>query len=134
MSGAGPASHSVKSEPSFLTSSLLESASYSAVILAGGEGIRLSPHLQKLYGFHVPKQFCPLFGGKTLLEETMRRVSLLVTPSQTITVLKDPKRLAAISSSRNHILGGNQIVPGSQSFPSTANPEQTIAKAFQAGR
>jgi mannose-1-phosphate guanylyltransferase len=87
MSGAWTASHSVNSEPSFLTSSLLDSANCSAVILAGGEGIRLSSLTREVYGYHVPKQFCPLFGGKTLLEETMRRVSLLVPPSRITTVL-----------------------------------------------
>lgn len=87
MTGAGTAGSSVKSEPTFLTSSALEDSKYSAVILAGGEGKRLSSFTQKLYGHHLPKQFCPLFGGKTLLEQTMRRVSLLVPLSQTIIVL-----------------------------------------------
>jgi mannose-1-phosphate guanylyltransferase len=87
MSGAGTAGRGVKSEPSFLTSSARENPSYSAVILAGGEGERLSSFTRERYGHHLPKQFCPLFGGKTLLEQTMRRVSLVVPPSQTITVL-----------------------------------------------
>jgi mannose-1-phosphate guanylyltransferase len=86
MSGAGTGSHGLNSEPPILTSTSLD-PEYSAVILAGGEGIRLSTFTRKIYGYHVPKQFCPLFGGKTLLEETMRRVSLLVPPSRTITVL-----------------------------------------------
>jgi mannose-1-phosphate guanylyltransferase len=84
MSGAGTPSRNVKSEPPFLTSS---NNGCAAVILAGGEGVRLSSFTRELYGHHLPKQFCPLFGGKTLLEETMRRVSLFVPPSQTITVL-----------------------------------------------
>jgi mannose-1-phosphate guanylyltransferase len=61
--------------------------SYAAVILAGGEGVRLSSFTRRIFGYHLPKQFCPLFDGKTLLEQTMRRVSILVPPSQTITVL-----------------------------------------------
>ena len=60
---------------------------YAAIILAGGDGIRLSSFTQKIFGYHLPKQFCPLFEGKTLLEQTMRRVSLLVPLSQTMTVL-----------------------------------------------
>jgi mannose-1-phosphate guanylyltransferase len=87
MPGAVTAKHSLQSEPPILTSTARENAHYSAVILAGGEGLRLSSFTQKLYGYHVPKQFCPLFGGKTLLEQTMRRVSLVVPRSQTITVL-----------------------------------------------
>jgi mannose-1-phosphate guanylyltransferase len=60
---------------------------YAAVILAGGDGVRLSSFTRKVYGYHLPKQFCPLFEGQTLLGQTMRRVSLLVPLSQAITVL-----------------------------------------------
>ncbi len=42
---------------------------YAAVILAGGDGIRLSAFTRKIFGHHLPKQFCPLFEGKTLLEQ-----------------------------------------------------------------
>jgi mannose-1-phosphate guanylyltransferase len=57
------------------------------VILAGGEGVRLSSFTREVFGYHLPKQFCPLFEGKTLLEQTMLRVSLLFPPARTITVL-----------------------------------------------
>lgn len=64
-----------------------DDANYAAVILAGGEGIRLSAFTREIFGYHLPKQFCPLFDGKTLLEQTMRRVSMLVPSPQTIMVL-----------------------------------------------
>jgi mannose-1-phosphate guanylyltransferase len=64
-----------------------EGASHAAVILAGGDGIRLSAFTRQAFGYHIPKQFCPLFEGETLLEQTKRRISLLIPPSQTITVL-----------------------------------------------
>jgi mannose-1-phosphate guanylyltransferase len=60
---------------------------YAAVILAGGDGVRLSSFTQKVFGYHLPKQFCPLFEGETMLERTMRRVSLVVHPARTVTVL-----------------------------------------------
>ena len=50
---------------------------YAAVILAGGDGVRLSSFTRKVFGYHLPKQFCPLFEGETLLDRTMRRVSLV---------------------------------------------------------
>jgi mannose-1-phosphate guanylyltransferase len=59
-----------------------------AVILAGGDGIRLGSFIQKIFGRHIPKQFCPLFEGVTLLEQTLRRTALLVPPAQTITIVK----------------------------------------------
>ena len=66
---------------------LQSDANYAAVILAGGEGIRLSALTREIFGYHLPKQFCPLFDGKTLLEQIMRRVSMLVPSAQTIIVL-----------------------------------------------
>ena len=92
MPGAGSTSHDGKPEPSFLTSSNFDDAKYAALILAGGDGVRLSAFTREVFGYHLPKQFCPMFEGKTLLEQTIRRVSLLVPPSQTLTVLNRAHR------------------------------------------
>jgi mannose-1-phosphate guanylyltransferase len=67
--------------------SKLEIDSLAAIILAGGNGTRLLSLTRKATGRDTPKQFCPLLGNKTLLEETRRRVALAVPPSRTITVL-----------------------------------------------
>jgi mannose-1-phosphate guanylyltransferase len=45
----------------------------SAIILAGGDGVRLRPLTRRLAGDDRPKQFCALLGGETLLEQTRRR-------------------------------------------------------------
>jgi mannose-1-phosphate guanylyltransferase len=58
-----------------------------AIILAGGDGVRLSPFTRRIFGYQLPKQFCPWFEGETLLEQTMRRVSIVAPLSRTITVL-----------------------------------------------
>jgi mannose-1-phosphate guanylyltransferase len=92
MRGAGTASFNGKSQPLFLTTSHFDDSNYSAVILAGGDGVRLSSYTREVYGYHLPKQFCPLFEGETLLEKTMRRVSRLVPPAQTLTVLNRAHR------------------------------------------
>jgi mannose-1-phosphate guanylyltransferase len=75
-----------------LKNSCFDDCNYAAVILAGGDGVRLSSFSREVFGYHLPKQFCPLFEGKTLLEQTMYRVSLLVPPSQTLTVLNRAHR------------------------------------------
>ena len=92
MRGAGTATFNGKSVPHFFTASYFDDSNYSAVILAGGDGVRLSSYTREVYGYHLPKQFCPLFEGETLLEQTMRRVSILVPPSQTLTVLNRAHR------------------------------------------
>ena len=43
------------------------------LILAGGDGARLQSLTRHICGDERPKQFCPLFGGKTLLEQTLQR-------------------------------------------------------------
>ena len=49
-----------------------------ALILAGGDGTRLSALTRRITGDPRPKQFCPLLdGGETLLDRTRRRVDLL---------------------------------------------------------
>lgn len=58
-----------------------------AVILAGGDGTRLQSLTRSISGDDRPKQFCPVIGGRTLLDQTSRRVALSVAPEQTLTVL-----------------------------------------------
>ncbi|MGH9966509.1 MAG: sugar phosphate nucleotidyltransferase [Pyrinomonadaceae bacterium] len=58
-----------------------------AVILAGGDGTRLQSLTRSISGDDRPKQFCPIIGGRTLLDQTSRRVALSVAPERTLTVL-----------------------------------------------
>jgi len=52
------------------------------VILAGGDGVRLRPLTRFICGDERPKQFCPLYGGVTLLEQARRRAVRSVPPDQ----------------------------------------------------
>ncbi|MGQ0762494.1 MAG: sugar phosphate nucleotidyltransferase [Acidobacteriota bacterium] len=58
-----------------------------AVILAGGEGTRLRSLTRAIVGDERPKQFCPILGDETLLDQTRNRVALVVAPQQTLFVL-----------------------------------------------
>jgi len=68
-------------------------AARAAVILAGGEGSRLRPLTRRITGQDIPKQFCPVLGHESLLEQTLGRVSLGIEPGATfIAVTRDHER------------------------------------------
>ena len=52
------------------------------IVLAGGDGIRLRPLTRLICGDERPKQFCPLYGGTTLLEQARRRAQRIIRPEQ----------------------------------------------------
>jgi mannose-1-phosphate guanylyltransferase len=58
-----------------------------AVILAGGEGTRLRSMTRAIAGDDRPKQFCPIVGTRTLLEQTRQRVARSIDPSRTMFVV-----------------------------------------------
>ncbi len=57
------------------------------VILAGGDGKRLLPLTRRITGDDRPKQFCSVMGEETLLHQTQRRISTLLSPQRTLLVL-----------------------------------------------
>jgi mannose-1-phosphate guanylyltransferase len=60
-----------------------------ALILAGGDGLRLRALTREIAGDDRPKQFCALLGGETLWEQTRRRAALSVAPGRTVTVVTE---------------------------------------------
>jgi mannose-1-phosphate guanylyltransferase len=58
-----------------------------AVILAGGSGTRLQPLTSRMFGEGRPKQFCNLFGDRTLLGHTQARIARVIPPGQTMYVV-----------------------------------------------
>ena len=63
-----------------------------AVILAGGDGARLQSMTRAITGDNRPKQFVPVIGGSTLLNQTRRRVAASIEPSQTLIVVTEKHR------------------------------------------
>ncbi|HXJ83517.1 MAG TPA: sugar phosphate nucleotidyltransferase [Candidatus Methylomirabilis sp.] len=57
-----------------------------AIVLAGGQGVRLRPLVSRIYGDERPKQYAALLDSRTLLEHTLDRVALLVEPKRTVVV------------------------------------------------
>lgn len=58
-----------------------------AIVLAGGEGSRLSGLTRDLHGVPVPKQFCSLNGASTLLHDALARASAVAPPERTVVIV-----------------------------------------------
>ncbi len=58
-----------------------------AVVLAGGDGTRLRSFTRLIAGDDRPKQFCSLYGGRTLLAHTRARLAHAISPERTLFTL-----------------------------------------------
>ncbi len=58
-----------------------------ALILAGGDGLRLRSLSRVIAGDERPKQFCRILGRETLLGHTRRRAALAISRDRTLLVL-----------------------------------------------
>ena len=63
-----------------------------AIILAGGDGTRLQSMTRAITGDNRPKQFAPVIGRTTLLDQTRQRVALSFEPSRTAIVVTQKHR------------------------------------------
>jgi mannose-1-phosphate guanylyltransferase len=64
-----------------------------ALALAAGSGTRLSGLTRLGNGPSVPKQFCSLAGGPSLLQDALSRAARIVPPERTIAVVASEHRL-----------------------------------------
>lgn len=60
------------------------------IVLAGGEGKRLQPFIRSRFGSERPKQYCSLFGGRSMLRHTLARAERLIPPERLLTVVTRP--------------------------------------------
>ena len=58
-----------------------------ALVLAGGEGSRLHGLTRNVHGVVVPKQFCSLQGGPSLLQEALQRAATVAPMQRLCTVV-----------------------------------------------
>lgn len=63
-----------------------------AVVLAGGEGQRLSALTRNAQGICTPKQYCSLDGSQSLLQLALRRALAVTTREHTVPVVTDAHR------------------------------------------
>jgi mannose-1-phosphate guanylyltransferase len=57
------------------------------LVLAGGDGTRLTSLTQRVAGTPIPKQYCRLLGDRTLLEATLDRIRALAPPARTLAIV-----------------------------------------------
>src|SRR5580700_5378184 len=68
-------------------SSSLISRHFWAVVLAGGDGVRLRDLTLRIAGDSRPKQFCRIVGGRTLFSQTRARLEPLFSSDRRVTVV-----------------------------------------------
>jgi mannose-1-phosphate guanylyltransferase len=57
------------------------------ITLAGGEGLRMCPFAEHCFGEARPKQYCNFCGGRSMLEQTIRRAAAIASTTRLITVI-----------------------------------------------
>lgn len=57
-----------------------------SIVLAGGEGERVKPLVQRWLGRHRPKQYCTFVGTRSMFQHTVDRAARLTVPSKTVVV------------------------------------------------
>jgi mannose-1-phosphate guanylyltransferase len=66
------------------------------VVLAGGEGTRLSALTAALYGDPVPKQYASIVGQRTLLQQTIERIRQITPEHRTLVVVNSAHLALAV--------------------------------------
>ena len=58
-----------------------------SIVLAGGEGERTRPFIEKWLGYPLPKQYCTFVGTRSMLQHTLDRADQLSCRDQKVTVV-----------------------------------------------
>ncbi|HEV8331236.1 MAG TPA: sugar phosphate nucleotidyltransferase [Steroidobacteraceae bacterium] len=71
---------------------MLEARHVWSLVLAGGDGNRLRALTTRPCGTSVPKQYCSLHGGQSLLEDAIARAQRVVAPDRVCTIVAQQHR------------------------------------------
>ena len=82
-----------------------------SIVLAGGDGTRLTPLIQRWLGTARPKQYCAFVGTRSMFQHTLARAEQLANPDCTVTVIGKSHREFALSQLEHHSSGTVLLQP-----------------------
>lgn len=57
------------------------------IVLAGGEGTRMSPLIRSWLGTHYPKQYCTFVGSRSMFQHTLDRAGSIVSKDRIVSLI-----------------------------------------------
>ena len=82
-----------------------------SVILAGGEGERMRPLIERWLGSHKPKQFCTFVGSRSMFQHTVDRATRLTPSKRTVAVVARGHRPDALAQLKQRGVGTLVLQP-----------------------
>jgi len=99
---------------SILSTSFLSSTQLPApcgIVLAGGDGKRLQPFINRLGRGRLPKQYVNFIGSRSMLEHTFLRAETLISPNHLFTVVnQDHLKFPVVKRQLSRRAHGNVVV------------------------
>jgi mannose-1-phosphate guanylyltransferase len=80
-----------------------------ALVLAGGDGVRLQGLTRQLTGSPIPKQYCRIAGDRSMLEATLGRIASDIPAARTLVVVNQGHLPLAAAQTRD-LPSGNLLV------------------------
>ncbi len=85
-----------------------------SIILAGGEGERVRPLVQRWLGRHKPKQYCTFVGTRSMFQHTLDRAMRLTAPEHTVTVIARDHQVEAMKQLDGRDIGMVLLQPANR--------------------
>lgn len=85
-----------------------------SIVLAGGEGERVRPLIQRWLGRHKPKQYCTFVGTRSMFQHTLDRAGRLAAPDRTVSIVARTHQQEAWSQLGESAAGTVILQPGNR--------------------
>ena len=92
-----------------------------SIILAGGEGDRISPLIPKWLGHHKPKQYCTFVGHRSMFQRTLDRADQVLLPDYRVTVIAQSHKFEVERQFGDRRIGRISCIPLWKSAAATSD-------------